>query len=146
MQGNPYSSPNARVAQGDTPATVPVGIGRMINSAWIAALVSAAITATYALAAMSGTQLMKGISVMSFLDVFLFLGLAFGVSKKSRVCAVLLFLYFVLSKIVLFSLNRNLSGATLAYASVTTVIFLCLYGLGVIGTFRYHQLRAQAVA
>src|SRR3546814_16318433 len=46
---------------------------------------------------MSGTE-MLGFSAWELFDVALILGLAFGIYKKSRTCAVLMLAYFIVAK------------------------------------------------
>ncbi|UWX04029.1 hypothetical protein H1235_00350 [Pseudoxanthomonas sp. NC8] len=65
----------------------------------MAAIVSACITLAATLIAMSGTDIV-GFSAQQLVDVALICALAFGIYRKSRACAVIMFGYFVLSKIM----------------------------------------------
>ena len=95
---NPYAAPTSPVS--DLVKRVPEDVLKKIRNAWVAAIVSAGITLLITLIAMSGTELM-GFSAWQLTDVALILGLALGIYKKSRTCAVIMFVYFIASKIIL---------------------------------------------
>ena len=63
------------------------------------------------------------------IDVGLSFGLAYGVYRKSRISAILLFAYFVTNRV---SMNSGFSVATVTYG----VIFF----LGVLGAFAHHAI------
>src|SRR3546814_18215970 len=95
---NPYSAPVARVSDPETTKIeVPDEILKKIKLGWVAALFSAGVTLAVTLLAMSGTE-MLGFSAWELFDVALILGLAFGIYKKSRTCAVLMLAYFIVAK------------------------------------------------
>jgi hypothetical protein len=73
-------------------------------------------------------------------ETALMLGLAYGVHRRSRVCAVLLLIDFLLPKIALYVVTGTL---------VLNNAWLILIGTslaGVYGAFRHHRLRARAAA
>lgn len=115
---------------------VPEKILNMIKGAWIAALVSAGITFVITLLAIFGTPLL-GFSGWELIDVAFVLGMAFGIYKKSRTCAVLMFIYFIISKVLLTISTGAILGLPIALA------FLFLYWQGVAGTFAYHKLKKE---
>ncbi len=82
---------------------------------------------------MSGTEL-RGFSVWNLTDVALILGLAFGIYKKSRICAVLMFIYFIASKIILMVESGAPNGIIMA------IVFGYFYWQGISGTFAYHKI------
>lgn len=106
----------------------------MIKGAWIAGLISTAITLAVTVLAMSGNPLL-GFDAWNLLDVALILGLTFGIYKRSRTCAVIMLAYFVLSKYLLMVEAGKPTGIPM------TLVFLYFYGRGVLGTFRYHRLK-----
>ncbi|HEY2345662.1 MAG TPA: hypothetical protein VGH80_07250 [Xanthomonadaceae bacterium] len=134
MSDNPYASPNAPVGR-DQAAEVPADVLNKIKSAWVAAVVSGSITLVFTIIAVMGYSMM-GITSASFIDVALIFGLAFGIHRKSRTCAVIMLLYFVASKI----LQMEQAGAPRGI--VLAVIFTIFFVQGVIGTFKYHSLMA----
>ena len=137
---NPYTAPSAVVA--DPIIEVPLETRKKIKSAWVAACISGTLTLVVTLIAMSGTELL-GFDAWSFIDVALIFGLAFGIYKKSRTCAVVMLAYFVLSKIVLMIEAGKPSGLLMAF------VFGYYFWQGVQGTFAYHKhksVRAAAVA
>jgi hypothetical protein len=132
MSENPYAPPRAAVGLAPVESLVPDAILKKIRNAWVAGLISAGITLVFTLLAVSGTRLI-GFGAWQLLDVALILALAFGIYRKSRVCAIVMFVYFVASKIMLISQTGNASGIVMA------LIFLYYYALGIQGTFAYHN-------
>jgi hypothetical protein len=133
MPENPYAPPRADV---DIPAAEPVvapDILKKIRSAWIAGLVSAGLTLVFTLLAVSGTHLVAGFGTWHLVDVGLLLGLSFGIYKKSRVCATLLLVYFVVSKVLMVSETGKFDGVVMA------LILFYYHVQGVLGTFAYHR-------
>jgi len=106
---------------------------RKIKTAWVAGIVSGVITLAVTLLSITGTRLF-GFNAWSFLDVALIFGLTFGIYRKSRVCAVVMLVYFVLSKIYMWTITPSFIGL------LVSLIFLFCYVQGVIGTFRYHRI------
>ena len=109
---------------------------KKIKNAWIAALISGTLTLLVTLYAVFGESIM-GFDAWAFFDVALIFGLAYGIYRKSRTCAVVMLVYFVAAKIFLIAQTGTASGLPLA------LVFIYFYALGVVGTFRYHALRAQ---
>jgi serine/threonine-protein kinase len=131
---NPYAPPKAAVGVPEAaPAdSVPLEILKKIKHAWVAGLVSGAITLLVTLLAVSGFKVL-GFDAWEFLDVALILGLTYGIYRKSRVCALLMFLYFLASKILMFVQSGKPNGIVMG------IIFLYYFGQGVAGTFAYHK-------
>ena len=128
---NPYAAPASSV--NDQKNMVPEDVLKKIRNVWVAAIISAGMTLLITLIAMSGTELM-GFSAWQLMDVALILGLAFGIYKKSRTCAVLMFVYFIASKIMLMAQSGAPNGIFLA------IMFGYFYWQGVSGTFSYNKI------
>lgn len=75
-----------------------------------------------------------GLDIFSLVDVALIFGLTFGISKKSRVCAIILFIYYIGCKIDMLLNNNHISGST-----VTMIPFIIAYFQGIRGTIHYHK-------
>lgn len=131
MNPNPYSPPHADVQLTKPQIEIPEAIAKKIKSAWIAALISAAMTLLATLAAIYGKAI-SGFDAWNFIDLLLILGLAFGIYKRSRTCAVEMLVYFVISKIITFADTGKASGIVLA------LVFMYCCWQGVVGTFAYH--------
>lgn len=127
---NPYAAPEAQL--GDPAAEIPEKILKQIKNGWVAALISAGFTLVVTLLAVMGTSLF-GFTLWSLFDVGLILGLAFGIYKKSRTCAVLMLVYFIASKILIFLESTQATGIVIA------LVFAYYYWQAVLGTFAYHQ-------
>ena len=128
---NPYAAPSAQID--DPVPEIPNDILKKIKGAWIAAVISGSMTLLVTLIAIFGTS-MFGFSAWMLIDVVLIFGLAFGIYKKNRICAVVMLVYFVLSKILLISESGQTSGL------FVSIIFLYFFWQGVSGTFAYHKL------
>jgi len=135
---NPYAAPRAQVESGDSEPAISSDVLKKIRSAWIAGLIRGSLTLVVTLSAIAGFSVL-GYSAAELIDVALVFGLTFGIYKKSRTCAVLMFVYFVISKIVLMTEMRSASPM------IVGVVFMYFYARGVVGTFQYHRL-VRAVA
>ena len=103
---------------------------------WIAGVVAGFFTT---LCVMAGCF---GLNQYNIVDIALLFGLAYGVYRRSRICAVLLLAYDVASQVMLLSRGRQPSAITL----VSAAIFFTAYALGVIGTFVSHAHAADKAA
>lgn len=106
---------------------------KKISDAWWLALICAGATALLASISLGGEPI-AGIDAWAFADVALLIGLAFGLARKSRTCAVLLLVYFVGSKLLLWHESGNLKGLPVA------LLLTFYFGRGVLGAFDYHRL------
>jgi len=130
---NPYAPPAARVSDPVVP-DVPAKILRKIKTAWIAGIVSGSVTLVFTLLAVLGTSLL-GFSVWELVDVALVFGLTLGIYMKSRICAVVMFIYFIVSKIILIAEAGQVAGLPLA------LVFGYFFWQGISGTFAYHKFK-----
>lgn len=133
---NPYMPPAADVTIERAAPEVPEAIQKQIRHAWIAGTISGTVTLLITLLALSGTKA-AGFNAWNFIDVVLIFGLAFGIYKKSRACAVSMLIYFVISKILIALESGSISGSVLA------IIFIYYYAQGIAGTFAYHKLMKE---
>ncbi len=138
MNDSRYTPPQVPVADvsagtGDE-VTVPDTVLKKIRNASIAAVIAGAITLVLAAMAMSGNPT-GGHTSLDAIDALLVFGMAYGIHRKSRVCATLMLCYFVLSKYLLFKASGQASGLLSGF------VFLYFYAMGVQGTFEYHKLR-----
>ena len=142
---NPYTAPKT--------APVPEiqnDISKKIRNAWVAAIVSGSLTLLITLAMMSKTTVdILGFYALIFvylaeffggfykmiIDVVLFFGLGFGIYKKSRACATMLLVYFIISQILLRIETGQTSGL------FVSILFIYFFWQGVSGTFAYHKLK-----
>ena len=134
MSANRYAPPKAEVEvrEDDLSDSVPDEVLKKIKHAWTAGLISAALTFLVTLLAIFGVKIME-IDAWQLLDVALILGLAYGIYRKSRVYAVLMFAYFLISKIIMIAQTGKPNGIVMA------IIFLYYYAQGISGTFAYHK-------
>jgi len=102
-----------------------------IKNAWLAGVFMGVITSVCAL----GRFL--GLNLWSLIDAFIAFSLSFGIYKKSRICSILLFSYFIFSRIM-FSIDfkPQITGMN--------VLWILFFGYflfqGIRGTFVYHKL------
>lgn len=102
-----------------------------IRNAYVLAILSGVITLLLIISSILKVW-NSGLDVSELVDVVLIFGLAFGISKKSRICAIILFIYYILNKIfMILSVN---------YGSLAImVIFIIGYFKGIRGTIHYHK-------
>ena len=112
---------------------------RDIRNAWVAALVSAALTAAMVLLVMYLEMPLPGFSLWSVISVVVLLAGAYSVSQRSRMAAVLLLIYFAVGQVSLRLQYPEVGSSGIFIA----VIFGILYLRGAIATFTCHRLEAQ---
>jgi uncharacterized membrane protein (GlpM family) len=113
---------------------------KKIRNAWIAGLISGFLTLIFTLVAAtseSGAVNIQGTtaSIWNLLDVFLTFLFTFGIYMKSRVAAIGMFIYFLISKLAMWTAGPTLPGI------LTGVVFIYFYFEGARGTLAYHRLR-----
>jgi hypothetical protein len=76
-------------------------------------------------------------------EALLFLGLAYGIYRTSRICAVIALLLFVVERVAMYSvaaaLQNRSGGNVMAGFWPSAIIFTLLYLLGTIGTIAWHS-------
>jgi len=104
-----------------------------------AALFTAVLTAIVAAWAMGAKQrAFNFVGNGAFLDVALFLAVAFGIYKGSRIAAVGGLLLFLAEKAYQYQQTGNLHGAWMA------LLLIVCYAYAIRGTFALHRLRSKA--
>jgi hypothetical protein len=129
---NPFATPPASATARPVPAIdLDDENAKHIRNAWIAGIVSTAMTCVVWLIFSSEIKT-DGVNFL-WVDVLLMGGLTFGVYKKSRAAATVLFLYFVASKIMLWVDAGKPTGLALG------IVFGILYFRGMVATYDYHR-------
>jgi serine/threonine-protein kinase len=108
---------------------------KAIKTAWGAGIISGILTLIVTLVAMAGYSFMD-FSAWNLLDVAVITGLTFGIYRKSRTCAVVMLVYFVGSKFLIWSETGSVSGLPMA------LIFCWFFYQGVRGTFSWRDLNS----
>lgn len=108
---------------------------KAIKTAWSAGIISGVLTLIVTLVAMAGYSFMD-FSAWNLLDVAVIAGLTFGIYRKSRTCAVVMLVYFIGSKFLIWSETKSVSGLPMA------LIFSWFFFQGMRGTFAWHSLNA----
>ncbi len=104
-----------------------------IKIAWQAGIVSGTITLIFVFLYLAGYGFTDLIDASALIDVCLLFGLSFGIYKKSRVAAVIMLVYFLLSQAwIVIGLKR--------FPGLISWCFLVLFLRGVQGTFAYRKL------
>jgi serine/threonine-protein kinase len=135
----PRQPPRPRVA----PPAMPVAPGaspeheKDVRNAVGAAIASGVITLIFTLVAMAGASF-AGITGWNLLDVALIFGLAYGVSRRSRACATILFGYFIISKLMMMVEHPTVAGLPLA------LIIGYYYAKGMMATYAIHGKPARS--
>jgi len=138
MSSNPYSPPTVEVALAEPEPEIPAEVLKKIKGAWVAGLISGFMTLGVTLLAMAGTA-MLGFDAWNLVDVAFVFGLTYGIYRKSRACAVLMLVYFVISRIAMMVETGKPSGLLIG------LIFFYYYARGISGTFAYRRLIKASV-
>jgi hypothetical protein len=123
---------------------------KKIKIAWIVGIISGFVTLIFTLVVATsagGTVEVQGITVSlwMFLDIFLIFLFTFGIYMKSRVAAVGMFIYALISKLIMWGAGFSAAGAPALPGVVLGIAILYLYFEGARGAIAYHQLRAEDV-
>ena len=112
-----------------------------IRNGWIIALIAGFITLIFNYVSIS--QNFQTSDIFGFyndpfiiFDIVLVFSMAFGIYKKSRICALIMLLHYLLSKLVMINYGINffdLSG-------IISLVFIYFYVQAVRGTITYHKL------
>jgi ABC-type proline/glycine betaine transport system permease subunit len=114
-----------------------------IKNGWIATLISLSITLVFSVIGIfthsENTSLNYFLDPSLLFDVVLMAVLAFFIYKKSRIAATMMFLYFVISKLIQWHDLGNVQGLPMA------LVFMFFYFNAMRGTFIWHaQFKQQA--
>jgi hypothetical protein len=131
---NPYKAPESDVLASDS-IVIPPDISKKIKGGWIAGIISGVMTLGILLIALNTGAMGNLVDIWSSVDVVLIFLLAFGIYKKSRFAATIMFVYFLASKIFLIVETGKPTGMLMA------IIFLYYYFQAMIGTFQYHRIK-----
>ena len=78
-----------------------------------------------------------GYDLFNLSDVAIFFGLAYGVYKRSRVCAIILFTYHLCNLVPHWTHTHSIE---LTFGGMF-IPALVIYSLGILGTFAHHSIR-----
>ena len=135
MSVDPYAPPQAALMLPRNDPSMPRGIRWQIMSGACAAATSGAIGLIGVLRMMARDTPTVYL-VYNLTAAVVILGLGYGISRGGRTCAVLALSTFLLTRVSLLSRNGLSSGWPI------TLFVLCCYTASVIGTLRWHRLRA----
>ncbi len=131
---NIYKAPESEVTTEFDYIPVPVEILKPIRNAWITCLilvVLGAILSTYYVFYADSSHELFGVD--NYFDYGLIVLLAIGIYRKSRIAAVLMLLYYIVSSIIVMVTLGKVAGLLF---KIIVVYFLIK---GVIATFKYHR-------
>jgi len=138
---NPYRSPPSSSRRRREPRNdasdddVPADVLKSIKYGAVAAVVTGTITLAVALVAINAGRSLHGYRAeFAFVDVVLAYSLAFGIYRKSRVAATLMFLYYLAAKIYTVSLTHSIVGGGVSIG------FLIAYFRAMMATFKYRKI------
>jgi serine/threonine-protein kinase len=114
---------------------------KAIKRAWIAGIIVIIVTSALAFISLKGHNFL-GIHFdkQIFLDLSIFAVLTFGIYRKSRACAGLLLVYFILGKIALFMEMKEPAGIG------ASLIWTFYFFQGFRGTLSYHRIAQEKMA
>jgi hypothetical protein len=137
---NIYQPPSASSGPPQVAAADISAPQKDVRLAAIAAFISAGFTSLLIIAAMNGveTSLARFDDPAYFFDVLLIALCGIGMLRFSRIAAVFVFVYFLLSKIVISIEMGRPTGIGLG------LVFLYFYWRGIRGSFAYHRLQREA--
>ena len=114
-----------------------------IRYGYIAALVSAGITVVLNFLQIDAGDVNLFSDPVVLYDVIIILLLAFGIYKKSRVCAIAMLIYFILGKIFQFQEYASYGIDTPPSTYLVAVVFIYFYFQAVRGTIAFHKINKK---
>ena len=114
-----------------------------IRYGYIAALVSAGITVVLNFLQIDAGDVNLFSDPVVLYDVIIILLLAFGIYKKSRVCAIAMLIYFILGKIFQFQEYASYGIDTPPSTYLVAVVFIYFYFQAVRGTIAFHKINKE---
>lgn len=114
-----------------------------IRYGYIAALVSAGITVVLNFLQFDAGDVNLFSDPVVLYDVIIILLLAFGIYKKSRVCAIAMFIYFILGKIIQFQEYASYGIDTPPSTYLVAAVFIYFYFQAVRGTIAFHKINKE---
>ncbi|WP_418129456.1 hypothetical protein ABL849_25215 [Variovorax sp. 375MFSha3.1] len=138
MSDAPSVSPVVESSLPVVEPAVPPAVLRKIHHAWIASVVFAIFVAVIIL--LSGA--MFGLIAMPLVIVATVAVTAYGISRRSRLCAIAMLAYFIALMIMVLLRGHQIGIKALVIPS----LLLYFHVQGVIGTFAYHRHLKQKVA
>ena len=114
-----------------------------IRYGYIAALVSAGITVVLNFLQFDAGDVNLFSDPVVLYDVIIILLLAFGIYKKSRVCAIAMFIYFIIGKIFQFQEYASYGIDTPPSTYMVAIVFIYFYFQAVRGTIAFHKINKK---
>ena len=114
-----------------------------IRYGYIAALVSAGITVVLNFLQFDAGDVNLFSDPVVLYDVIIMLLLAFGIYKKSRVCAIAMLIYFIIGKIFQFQEYASYGIDTPPSTYLVAVVFIYFYFQAVRGTIAFHKINKE---
>jgi len=101
------------------------------TAGWIAALFTGVLTAVIAWRGVANLHR------INLIDAGILLVLAYGIFRKSRICAILALAYYVVNQVARLRMpHESIQAGGLVFG---IALFVTLYSLGVVGTFAFHR-------
>lgn len=107
-----------------------------IKAGWLAACVVGGVTLFLVVDSLFSYNPYGSVSLWNLIDVALIFGLAFGIYKKSRLAAVAMLVYDVLSRITAWITLGHISFVSF----LASIVFIGCFVEGIRGTFTYHRV------
>jgi len=79
------------------------------------------------------------LTLWNLIDAGMFFALAYGIFRKSRTCAIILFTYHIINRFDMWTRTKDLQTSFGGIACALVVV----YFLGILGTFAYHSIQKE---
>ncbi len=116
-----------------------------VKGAWMAGVASGTVTLVFTLVAMKKN--VWDFTISNLGDVLLIYTAAFGIYRKNRACAILLLVYFITAKVLIWMrlvMITDLPKAVWVGYLLFASLFFYFFFEGVRGTFVWHRLEREA--
>lgn len=134
-----YQTPESAVQPDKPIEPISNEIRAKIKGAVIAGSIISLITIAVSGIALYTGKAVAGVDATSLIDGLVYLGLTFGIFRKSRVSAIAFFAIFLVTKIFQWVSTESFQGGLLVI-----VLFYYLFR-GILGCFAYHRAMAEQI-
>jgi len=118
-----------------------------VKGAWMAGVASGTVTLVFTLVAMKKN--VWDFTISNLGDVLLIYTAAFGIYRKNRACAILMLVYFLVAKVLIWmrlAMITDLPEVVWVGYLLFSALFFYFFFEGLRGTFAWHRLEREAKA
>lgn len=128
---------SSKKASGEDVNIIPRKINRAIKNGWQAGIVFFVLT----LCLFVYQWIVFKTPLWDLIDVVIYLLLSYGIYRRSRTCAILMLLLYILSQAIAPKLYYIGNVKTEYHFNILLIVLIVCFSYGVVGTIEFHRWR-----